>query len=77
MIQGFACQIVLIFRLFTIPKCDLVEVEKAFLQLAWHFQPLFCLWTSPKCDLGELKNDYFIGCKTMRTHFLNLDQPKL
>ena len=39
MFQGLVCYLDLIFGPLTIPKCDLVEVEKALLLgLAWHFQ---------------------------------------
>ena len=46
----------LIFGLLTIPKCDLVYVEKAMFQsLAWHSQLILGLWNYPKCDLDEVE----------------------
>ena len=50
----------LIFGLLTIPKCDLLEVQKEmFERFAWYFQNIFALWSSQKCDLGEVKNRPF------------------
>jgi len=60
MFEGLACHFELIFGLLTIPKCDLLDVEKAMFQgLACKSQLIFGLWTSTKCDLGELKKRLF------------------
>jgi len=47
MIQVVANHWELIFFLFTSPKCELGEVEKAmYLGLEWHSQIIFGLWTT-------------------------------
>ena len=59
MFQGLVWQFDLIFSLFTIPKCDLIEVEKAIFQgLACHFELIFGILANPKCDLGETKRNF-------------------
>jgi len=61
MFEGLVCHFEHIFVLFNIPKCDVVEVEKAMYQgLAWHFQLIFGFWINPKYDLGEVKRRFFL-----------------
>ena len=51
----FARHCELIFCLFTSPKCDLDEVEKAMIQVVeWHFEVIYCLLTNRKCNFFEV-----------------------
>jgi len=60
MFQGSAWHFELIFKFWAIPKCDLVEVEKAMLQgLACQFELIFSVLTNRKCDLGEVEKTMF------------------
>ena len=57
MIQVVANHWELIFILFSCPKCDLDEVDKALFQGdAFHFDNLL---TIPKCDFGEFQKTMF------------------
>jgi len=45
------------FCLFTSPKFDFGDVEKAtFQEVAWHWELIFFLMTIPKCDLRVVEN---------------------
>ena len=57
-----ARQFELIFGLLTIPKSELVEVQKAMFQgLACQFELIFSLLTFPKCDLAEFHKAKYQG----------------
>ena len=46
--------------LFTSPKCDLSNVEKAMFEvLAVHFHLIFFLLTNPECDFCEVEEAIF------------------
>ena len=47
MFEGLVGHFELIFGILIIPKCNLVEVQKAmFERHVWHFQHISGLWTS-------------------------------
>ena len=56
MFQGTAWQFQPIFDLWTSPKFELGEFNKAtFLVVLRHCELIFCLMTNPKCDLDEVE----------------------
>ena len=66
-----------LFCMFTIPKCDLFEVDKAIFQVVeWHFESIFCLLSSPKCDVVEVEKAVSSAIMTLWNHFRSLDQLK-
>jgi len=60
MFQGIAWLFELIFGLLTIPKCDVIKVEKAMFQrLTFHFELIFASWSAQNATWVRSKKRCF------------------
>jgi len=73
MFQGLAGQFELIFGLLTIPKYDLVEIKGSH----GNFKLFSAPGPTTNATWEKYKNNFFNGCKALRTLFLALDHAKM
>ena len=78
MCQRLAWHSQFILGLWTRPKCDLDEVEKAMIQVVkCHFEVIFCLLTNRNCNFKVDKTTIQVGGMEHKSHIVLLNKPKI